>query len=127
MKYVKKPVPVEALPYSPENLKEVLQFVGEYGYYVDAFKKLRLHTRNGEVTAKPGDMIIRGQGECYPCPIDVFESTYVEYAIKKVTEVPKVKLIIPEPDEIKKEIERIEASLPHQIVERYRRYLDGND
>lgn len=37
----------------------------------------KIKTLEGEMTAEPGDMIIRGvKGELYPCKADIFEMTY---------------------------------------------------
>lgn len=47
---------------------------------VEAFQtneEMKIQTLEGEMTAKPGDWIIRGvNGELYPCKPDVFEKTY---------------------------------------------------
>ena len=38
---------------------------------------LHIPTLEGEMTASPGDWIIRGvQGEFYPCKPDIFDATY---------------------------------------------------
>lgn len=38
---------------------------------------LHIATLEGEMTASPGDWIIRGiKGEIYPCKPDIFEATY---------------------------------------------------
>lgn len=38
---------------------------------------LTIKTLEGEITASPGDWIIRGiQGELYPCKPDIFSATY---------------------------------------------------
>jgi len=37
----------------------------------------RIDTREGTVTAYPGDVLIRGvEGELYPCDPDIFAETY---------------------------------------------------
>jgi hypothetical protein len=39
--------------------------------------KLRIPTLEGDMTALPGDYVIRGvKGEVYPCKPDIFEQTY---------------------------------------------------
>ncbi len=47
---------------------------------IDAFKtekELKIPTLEGEMTANPGDWVIRGvKGEVYPCKPDVFQQTY---------------------------------------------------
>lgn len=38
---------------------------------------IAIQTLEGEMTASPGDYVIRGiQGEFYPCKPDIFEATY---------------------------------------------------
>lgn len=38
---------------------------------------IRIETREGRMTAKPGDWIVRGvANEFYPCKPDIFEATY---------------------------------------------------
>ncbi len=42
-----------------------------------ALAGIRIGTLEGDVTASPGDWIIRGvKGEFYPCKPDIFEATY---------------------------------------------------
>ena len=56
MKYVKKPVVIEA-------------------YQTD--KEMIIHTLEGDMKASVGDYIITGvHGEQYPCKPDIFEETY---------------------------------------------------
>lgn len=56
MKFVKKPVVVEAYQTEVE---------------------LKIETLEGIMTANPGDWIITGvEGEQYPCKPDIFEKTY---------------------------------------------------
>ena len=46
-----------------------------------------ISTLEGDLTASPGDWIIRGvKGEFYPCKPDIFEATYE--AQRKTPEVP---------------------------------------
>lgn len=82
--YRKKPVVIEAIEYTGENLEEIKTFVGikkaEFG---PVSKELVIPTLEdgNEVQAKHiasvGDFIIRGiQGEFYPCKPDIFEQTY---------------------------------------------------
>ncbi|MCC2615952.1 hypothetical protein LJ739_06835 [Aestuariibacter halophilus] len=91
MKYRKKPVEIEAIQYTGDNLCEVLNFTGkhpsfskwfssfdEYQQHVDKDNKVfKISTLEGTMNAAPGDYIIRGvQGEHYPCKPDIFEQTY---------------------------------------------------
>lgn len=79
MKFRKKPVEVEAVQWTGENVGEIKSFAGldvSVQYY-DLPPTLRIYTLEGVMTAKPGDWIIKGvQGELYPCKPDVFEKTY---------------------------------------------------
>lgn len=91
MKYRKKPVVIEAIVWTGDNLPEVLQFTGkhpkwdewfstfdEYQAAVDASGGIyKIFTLEGTHNASPGDYIIRGvKGEHYPCKPDIFEATY---------------------------------------------------
>ena len=82
MKYRKKPVVVDAMqlpPIDEDVTPALLDFLhgmsetweSERGGY------LVIHTMEGDMTAKPGDWIIKGvKGEYYPCKPDVFDLTY---------------------------------------------------
>lgn len=82
MKYRKKPVVIEAVQFTRENLEEVRRFLGESNGkcefitdYLEYF--LEITTLEGIMTAIEGDYIIKGvQGEFYPCKPDIFEATY---------------------------------------------------
>ncbi len=73
-KYTKKPVQIEAIEYTHENLREVMSFVGvcqitDIGLYIP--------TLEGKMLARPGDYIIKGvEGEFYPCKPQIFKATY---------------------------------------------------
>lgn len=77
-KYVKKPIPVEAVQYTGKNFDEVQDFC------VDAFIEdgwLHVHTLEGDMKApsKAGDYVIKGiKGEFYICEKHVFEKAYEE-------------------------------------------------
>jgi len=46
----------------------------------DGHPSIRIRTLEGEMTASPGDYIIKGiNGEYYPCKHDIFEQTYELY------------------------------------------------
>lgn len=89
--FVKKPVMIEAIQWTGENLKEVLDFTGKhdkFNEWFENFKDYQNHVSNsgdifkiftleGVMEASPGDWIIRGvKGEHYPCKPDIFEATY---------------------------------------------------
>ena len=76
-KYRKKPVVVEAVQWTGENIKEVLDFMNWRNAAHDVASGLTIHTLEGNLYASPGDWIIKGvQGEFYPCKPDIFEKTY---------------------------------------------------
>lgn len=100
MKYRKKPVVIEAVLWTGDNLKEVIAFTGlhpsakkwtwkEYESVVRE-QGLRIFTlEDGPAQqvshfASVGDYIIRGvKGELYPCKPDIFAATY-EPALRQV-------------------------------------------
>jgi hypothetical protein len=90
-KFKKKPVVIEAIQWTGENLAEVLAFTGKHpswDKWFKSFEQYEAHVRNdgsifkiitfeGTMDAIPNDWIIRGvKGEHYPCKPDIFESTY---------------------------------------------------
>ena len=90
-KYRKKPVVIEAVRWTGENLAEVLAFTGKHPdwyKWFDSFEHYEAHvraddsvfkikTREGTMVASPGDWIIKGvAGEFYPCKPDIFAATY---------------------------------------------------
>ena len=88
MKYRKKPVVVEAIRWTGDNLEEIKAFVGrrlEYWYNDAAWEvqkgpvtiEMKIKTLEGDNYVSIGDYIIRGvAGEYYPCKPDIFEKTY---------------------------------------------------
>lgn len=90
-KFRKKPVVIEAIQYTGDNLREVLDFTGKHpcwSEWFDSFESYQAHverdrrvfkifTLEGVMEATPGDWIIRGiHGEHYPCKPDIFAATY---------------------------------------------------
>ena len=87
-KYRKKPVVIEAIQWTGENLQEVVEFCGglhasarkwkwdEYCRVVET-EGFKVFTLEGPLKASVGDWIIKGiHGENYPCKPDIFEETY---------------------------------------------------
>lgn len=78
MRYVKKPVIIEAkkLEYSTKSQEEIIEWSN------GLIKKgldggLRIPTLEGVMVANTGDFIIKGiKGEFYPCKSDIFNETY---------------------------------------------------
>lgn len=90
-KFRKKPVTIEAIQWTGENLAEVLEFTGKHpnwGKWFDSFEEYEAHvnahdkifkikTLEGTHEASPGDWIIKGvEGEFYPCKPRIFATTY---------------------------------------------------
>ena len=76
-KYVKRPVSVEAIQYTDNNLYEVLDFVGKENYRLEHVKNgvvdIMICTLEGDHRCNKGDYIIKGiKGEFYPCKPDIF-------------------------------------------------------
>lgn len=82
MKYVKKPVEIEAVQFidTPERISEIAEFVGtdlRVNYENKDNPYILIETLEGTMKASVGDYIIKGvKGEFYPCKPDVFKQTY---------------------------------------------------
>ena len=85
MKFVKKPVEIEAIQWTGRNREKVITFLGGEsphiipldGHEESRFCTATIVTLEGRMHAKPGDWIIRGvKGEVYPCKPDIFALTY---------------------------------------------------
>lgn len=73
----KKPVEIEAIQWTGENLNEIMDFMDWRNADHDNDNGLVIHTLEGNHKASIGDWIIRGfAGEFYPCKPDIFSSTY---------------------------------------------------
>lgn len=80
MKYIKKPVIVEAIQFTGYNSDEIKTFCGDK-CMTGFLDKVIIHTLEGNMTANIGDYIIKGiKGEFYPCKPDIFEETYDIYS-----------------------------------------------
>jgi len=84
-KYRKKPVVIDAVRWTGENIDEILTFAdgGPCPLWGDDFlvdkdkQEVVISTLEGLMTAGLGDWIIRGvKGEYYPCKHDIFIATY---------------------------------------------------
>lgn len=83
--YKKKPVVIEAMPFTRYNWDELVTFTG--GNATSFNKSLiledkyicNINTLEGIMVATEGDYIIKGiRGEFYPCKPDIFAQTYDE-------------------------------------------------
>ena len=73
MKYMKKPIAIEAMQFienTPDGWPEGV-------YKSDEYEGWAIDTIEGPLRVREGDWIITGvQGERYPCKPDIFEQTY---------------------------------------------------
>lgn len=78
MRYRKKPVEIEAIQLTQDNMIEVLTFCN-HGDIIASSEgnNISIKTLEGTMTGNVGDYIIKGvAGEFYPCKPDIFEATY---------------------------------------------------
>lgn len=76
MKCRKKPIILEAIQYTKDNLLEVMKFCGE-GKTLFDFHLYVVTPEGGNKRVHKGDYIIRDvRGECYLCEKSIFEETY---------------------------------------------------
>lgn len=78
MKYIKKPVIIEAIQWKGNNEEELLDFFGEFdNHKLENDGTITIGTLEGNHTTNKGDWIIKGvKGEFYPCKPDIFKKTY---------------------------------------------------
>lgn len=79
MKVRKKPVEVEAVQWTGENLEELIDFCGKYLFFINSSLRdlVYIKTPEGSHRVSLNDYIIKGiKGEFYPCKPDIFEATY---------------------------------------------------
>ena len=75
MKFRKKPVIIEAVQWTSENLSEVQEFYRKESILIG--DRIVIETLEGVMYASIGDWIIKGiKGEFYPCKPDIFDATY---------------------------------------------------
>jgi len=83
MKYRKKPVAIEAIKFTRNNIEELKEFTKGKLHNIsiprclDGVMTGTVDTLEGQYKATENDYIIRGiQGEIYPCKPYIFEKTY---------------------------------------------------
>lgn len=77
--YRKKPVIIQAVQWTGDNVNEMYNFTGIESIAVHNGNELMVHTLEGNMLASKDDYIIKGvKGEFYPCKPDIFEETYEE-------------------------------------------------
>lgn len=86
-KYRKKPVVVEAMQLTHQNIYIVASWVNENGNFAKvgilrmpgAVPELHIKTLEGMMYCDFGSWVIKGvQGEFYPCKDSIFQATYEE-------------------------------------------------
>ena len=80
MWYVKKPIPVEAIQFTGDNRKELLDFTHGKVMFRDenGTMTLVIHTLEGDMIARKGCFIARGpRDDFYPIQEDIFYETYL--------------------------------------------------
>ena len=79
-KFRKKPVVIEAVQWTGNNIDEVISFCPGITYHgLDGKKNgwLLIKTLEGSMRAEINNWVIKGiKGEFYPCKSDIFEQTY---------------------------------------------------
>lgn len=80
MKFRKKPVVIEAIQWTGNNLSEIEDFAARCERHPSLISgKLKIPTLEGNHIATIGDWIIKGvHGELYPCKPEIFTKTYEE-------------------------------------------------
>ena len=77
MRYIKKPIAVEAIQWTGDNFQEVREFMNDAHVVITMYDDLIIPTLEGDMKAPKDSWIIRGpMGEYYPCRREVFEETY---------------------------------------------------
>ena len=79
--YVKKPVIIEAVQWTGDNIDEIINFCGNSLTFKGSKpSRIYIHTFKGRYLCSPYDYIIKDDelGMFYPCKPDVFEQTYEE-------------------------------------------------
>ncbi len=82
-KATKKPVTIDFIEWTGDNLLDVIRFTGQHASAMDDYCNLvkrdglKIFTLEGKMSADIGDIIIKGvKGEHYPCKPDIFAATY---------------------------------------------------
>ncbi|SMX76717.1 hypothetical protein [Brevibacterium antiquum] len=80
--YRKMPVTIEAVKHDGTDIYGIIDWIDQAAERNDAVHDpydgaIVIKTLEGNITASPGDYIIKGvQGEFYPCKAAIFEATY---------------------------------------------------
>ena len=78
-RYRKKPVVIEAVQWTGDNIDELFKLEDFKLNYTLVNGILGVYSLEGVMWASVGDYIIKGiKGEFYPCKPDIFKETYEE-------------------------------------------------
>lgn len=126
MKYIKKPVEIEAMQFldTTESIEELSDFTGKeirVDYQDRNNPCLKIETLEGTMKASVGDYIIKGvKGEFYPCKPDIFEATYAP------SETPLDRMKI-ESHELNERLRKLRSFIDHQMGMLSKFVLDEDD
>lgn len=81
VKYQKKPVVIEAVQVTEDNIEDIWKWLGDNGteafLHRDFPQSIVIQTLEGMMSAYVGSYVIKGvEGEFYPCKESVFDSSY---------------------------------------------------
>ena len=78
--YVKKPVVIEAVRWTGDNIDEIIKFCGDSLTFKGSKpSRIYINTLEGRCLCSPHDYIIKGVDYgFYPCKSDVFKQIYEE-------------------------------------------------
>ena len=79
-RFVKKPIPIQAIQYLTENVHQVSKFIGDFPHkIIESDQLIVISTLEGDHLVRHGDYVIKGiYDEFYPCKPDIFEDSYTE-------------------------------------------------
>lgn len=93
--YRKKPVVIEAIQWTGDNIDEVKEFAGNDVYIGSDQEVLLIFTLEGVMNVDVNDYIIKGiAGEFYPCKPGIFDETY------EIVEESSTKNLVPDEENL---------------------------
>ena len=74
-RFVKKPIPIQAIQYLTENVNQVSKFIGDFPHkIIESDQLIIISTLEGDHLVRHGDYVIKGiYDEFYPCKPDIFK------------------------------------------------------
>ena len=91
MKYRKKPVIIEAVQWTGDNISEICKFTKHDISHLLRSGQLYIETLEGIMKASIGDFIVKGVScEFYPCKPEVFYQTYEKVVDMWNTRTPEI-------------------------------------